>query len=147
MHSDMTIFPAHSFEMLRFHAFLIILCSFAVQRSRKLLPVLFFSPGGAFRRDSGGDNLNGPDFLVEQNIIVVTISYRLGVFGFLSLNTPLYSGNMALKDQQLALKWVHSNIVRFGGDDTRITLGGFSAGKLYPNSNMFFLIAEFSTRI
>lgn len=108
--------------------------------------MLFFSPGGAFRRDSGGDNLNGPDFLVEQNIIVVTFNYRLSVFGFLSLKTPLYSGNMALKDQQLALKWIHTNIVRFGGDDTRITLGGFSAGKPCPNSDIFFVVVEFSTR-
>lgn len=91
-------------------------------------PVLLHSPGGAFQRDSGGDALNGPDFLVEQDIIVVTLSYRLGVFGFLSLATPDYSGNMGLKDQQLALKWLSNNIRHFGGDNKRLTLGGFSAG-------------------
>lgn len=94
----------------------------------KPLPVLFHTPGGAFLRDSGSDTLNGPDFLLEQDIIVVTINYRLGVFGFLTLHTPEYSGNMALKDQQLALKWISKNIAHFGGDKRRLTLGGFSAG-------------------
>lgn len=98
-----------------------------VEHVTKQLPVLFYTPGGAFQRDSGGDTLNGPDFLLEQDIIVVTFNYRLGVFGFLSLNTPEYSGNMALKDQQLALKWISKNIMYFGGDNRRLTLGGFSA--------------------
>lgn len=56
------------------------------------------------------------------------MNYRLGFLGFLSLNSPEYSGNMGLKDQQLALKWVSSNIERFGGDKNRITIGGQSAG-------------------
>lgn len=84
--------------------------------------------GGAFTEGSGNDDMSGSDFLVEQRVILVTMNYRLGLFGFLSFGTSDYSGNMALKDQQLALKWIHTNIERFGGDQKRITLFGESAG-------------------
>lgn len=90
---------------------------------------MFWIHGGAFYELSGNDFLFGPDFLIEQNVIVVTINYRLGVFGFLSLDTPEYSGNMGLKDQQMALKWVYENIDQFHGDKHRITIFGESAGK------------------
>lgn len=58
----------------------------------------------------------------------VTLNYRMDIFGFLSLNTPEYSGNMGLKDQVLALRWVNDNIEHFGGDKNRITLFGHSSG-------------------
>lgn len=58
----------------------------------------------------------------------MTINYRVGVFGFLSLGLPEYSGNMGLKDQQMALKWIHKNIHHFGGDNKQITVAGHSAG-------------------
>lgn len=83
---------------------------------------------------ASNDFYNGNDFITERNVILVTINYRLGVFGFLSLNTPEYSGNMGLKDQQMALKWVSENIERFGGDSKRITIFGHSAGK-FPKFN------------
>lgn len=53
---------------------------------------------------------------------------RLGALGFMSLRTTEFSGNMGMKDQQLALKWTYDNIGAFGGDNKRITLGGVSAG-------------------
>ncbi|XP_055308325.1 esterase B1-like [Sitodiplosis mosellana] len=92
------------------------------------LAVLFFIYGGGYAEGSSNDYIYGPDFIVEQQTILVTINYRLGLLGFLSLDTPEHSGNMGLKDQQLALKWIHSNIDRFGGDSKRITIFGESAG-------------------
>lgn len=79
---------------------------------------------------SGDDYIYGPDFLVESGVILVTMNYRLSVLGFLSLDQPEYSGDMGLKDQQMAIKWVHDNIDRFGGDRKCITLFGQSAGNV-----------------
>lgn len=95
-----------------------------------LKTVMIYLHGGAWYHGSGNTDLQGPDFLIEENVIVVTINYRLGFLGFLSLGTRKYSGNQGLKDQQLALQWVQDNIYAFGGDRTRITLIGFSAGSL-----------------
>lgn len=97
-------------------------------KSDEKLPVMFWIHGGGFYDWSGNDQLFGPDFLIEKRVILVTFNYRLGMFGFLSLGTPEYSGNMGMKDQQLALKWVYENIERFSGDATRITMFGESAG-------------------
>lgn len=93
------------------------------------LAVLFYVHGGYYLMGNGDDNNErGPDFLVEHDVILVTFNYRLGALGFLSLDTPEYSGNMGLKDQRLALKWIYENIEHFGGDRNRITLSGLSAG-------------------
>lgn len=77
---------------------------------------------------AGGSSWHGPELFLNEDIVLVTINYRLGPFGFLSLGTPDYSGNMALKDQLMALKWVNRNIERFGGDNTNITIFGHSSG-------------------
>lgn len=90
------------------------------------MPVLFYIHGGSYYE--GGASWLRPDILLEEDIIVVTIQYRLGLFGFLSLNQSEYSGNMGLKDQLLALQWVNDNIHNFGGDKRNITLSGYSAG-------------------
>lgn len=82
---------------------------------------------------SANDDYIGADFLMEHRVILVTINYRLGAFGFLSLDSAEYSGNMGLKDQQLALKWTYANIANFGGDRKLITVFGQSAGRLYNN--------------
>lgn len=58
----------------------------------------------------------------------VSINYRLGPFGFLSLGTADYSGNNGLKDQLFALQWVQRNIEQFGGDKDSVTIFGESAG-------------------
>lgn len=81
----------------------------------------------------GSSNSLGPEILLDEDIVLVTINYRLGPFGFLSLNTTEYSGNMGLKDQLLALKWVNDNIHHFGGDKTKTTLFGHSAGATSVN--------------
>lgn len=90
---------------------------------------MFYIHGGGYLEGSGNDFMYGPDFMVENQVILVTINYRLGVLGFLSLGLPEYSGNMGLKDQQMSLKWVYDNIEAFGGDNSRITVFGESAGK------------------
>lgn len=98
--------------------------------------------GGSYRAGSSDDFFFGPDFLVEKQTILVTMNYRLGILGFLSLNSTEYSGNMGLKDQQLALKWIHSNIRHFGGDNKRITIIGQSAGKCRTNNNHILIISN-----
>lgn len=97
----------------------------------KKLPVFFFIYGGGFSEGTGDNDLHGPDFFMEQDVILVTFNYRLGVFGFMSLGDDVYSGNMGLKDQHLALKWTHDNIESFGGDKNQITIGGHSAGEIF----------------
>lgn len=84
--------------------------------------------GGAFRRGLGGRYLFGPKFLVRHNIVLVTLNYRVGPYGFMCLDIPEVSGNQGLKDQLLGMKWVYQNIEAFGGDSNQITLFGESAG-------------------
>ncbi|CAD6245260.1 GSCOCT00013609001.2-RA-CDS [Cotesia congregata] len=90
-------------------------------------PVIFTIHGGNFSFGSGDDDILGPDFLVEE-LIVVTINYRVGILGFLNLEDESAPGNQGLKDQVLALKWVARNISNFGGDPTNVTIYGYSAG-------------------
>ncbi|XP_065209767.1 esterase FE4 isoform X2 [Planococcus citri] len=89
-------------------------------------PVMVYIHGGGFLCGSG--DFYGPDFLMEYDVIVVTFNYRLHVFGFLNLGLPECPGNMGLKDQVLAFKWVRENISAFGGDPGSITAVGESAG-------------------
>ncbi|KAB0802872.1 hypothetical protein PPYR_05058 [Photinus pyralis] len=94
----------------------------------ELLPVMVWIYGGAFVRGSNSYKFYGPDFLLNENVIVVTINYRLGVFGFLGTEDASAPGNYGIKDQLLALQWVNKNIVSFGGNPGRVTLFGESAG-------------------
>ncbi|KAG8253644.1 hypothetical protein J6590_029217 [Homalodisca vitripennis] len=105
--------------------------------SRKL-PVLFFIHGGAFKIGSGGTFLHGPHFLLDEDIVLVTINYRLGVFGFLTLEDSVLPGNLGLKDQRAALRWVQENIEHFGGDPAAVTLFGNSAGASSVHHHMLF---------
>ncbi|CAH2091335.1 unnamed protein product [Euphydryas editha] len=93
------------------------------------LPVMVFIHGGGFYYSNGIIKQElGPDYLIENDVVVVTFNYRLGVLGFLSLDIPEARGNMGLKDQVQALKWVQSNIDKFGGDPNNVTIFGISAG-------------------
>lgn len=85
--------------------------------------------GGGFLIGSGRDSIYGPDFILSQDNILVVINYRLGIFGFLNLGIDDYTGNMGMKDQQLALKWIHENIEQFSGNKDEILLLGESAGE------------------
>jgi len=99
------------------------------------LPVMVWLHGGAFIFGSGGDRYYAGEKLADRGVIVVTINYRLGAFGFMALpqldtEDPQYptSGNYGLADQQAALAWVQRNIAAFGGDPGNVTLFGESAG-------------------
>ncbi|XP_044270261.1 venom carboxylesterase-6-like [Tribolium madens] len=94
--------------------------------TNKLLPVMFFIHGGAFIQGSSIDF--GPDLFVNNDVLLVTINYRLGPFGFLSTSDDVIPGNHGLKDQKLAIQWAHDNIELFGGDPEKITIFGESAG-------------------
>jgi carboxylesterase type B len=77
----------------------------------------------------GGSDYYGPEILMQnQNIILVSINYRLGILGFLSTEDEVLPGNLGLKDQVEALKWVQRNIQAFNGDPKRVTIVGLSAG-------------------
>ncbi|XP_001602765.2 venom carboxylesterase-6 [Nasonia vitripennis] len=90
------------------------------------LPVIFFIHGGSFQYASG--NMFGAKYLTDRDVIFVTFNYRLGILGFLSTEDEVLPGNLGLKDQNLALRWVNDNIGAFGGDSRHIVLSGFSAG-------------------
>lgn len=92
------------------------------------LPVMVYIHGGAFIVGSGGKLMYGPDFIVKQDVILVTINYRLDVLGFLCLGIKEAPGNAGIKDQIAALRWVKKNIAAFGGDPDNVTLFGESAG-------------------
>ncbi|KAF7992725.1 hypothetical protein HCN44_005069 [Aphidius gifuensis] len=94
--------------------------------STKLLPVLFYIHSGAFQFGNGHENR--PEYLMDRKVVYVTINYRLGMLGFLSTGDDVVPGNMGLKDQNLALRWISDNIKFFGGDSEKITLVGLSAG-------------------
>ncbi|VEN56833.1 unnamed protein product [Callosobruchus maculatus] len=104
-------------------------------------PVMVFVHGGGFVSGSNRpDMLYGPQFLMTEDIVLVTINYRLGLLGFLSLkdrslNVP---GNAGMKDQVMALRWVQRNIQYFGGDPDNVTIFGESAG----SASVHFLVVS-----
>jgi len=98
------------------------------ESNNELLPVMFYIHGGGWTSGSGNPDLYGPDILLDKDVVLVTINYRLGALGFLSTEDKVLPGNNGFKDQNLALKWVKKNIVHFGGDPEKITIFGQSAG-------------------
>ncbi len=100
-------------------------------RDRRL-PVLVMIHGGGLTTGAG-DQHDGSLIVNTDHIIVVSINYRLGPFGFLTvpgLGTSALTteGNYGLLDQEAALRWVHRNIAAFGGDPGQVTIDGESAG-------------------
>ncbi|WP_298200712.1 carboxylesterase family protein [Novosphingobium sp.] len=103
------------------------------------LPVLVFIHGGAYQGGSGNMPLYDGARLAARGVVVITINYRLGVFGFLAhpaltAEDPQASGNYGLLDQIAALRWIRANVARFGGDPRRITVAGESAGAASVNN-------------
>ncbi|XP_017149738.1 esterase B1 [Drosophila miranda] len=98
------------------------------KRSSSPLPVMVWIHGGGFFFGNGNSDFHFPAKLMEQDVIVVTLNYRLGALGFLSLPEEGIHGNMGLKDQRMALQWLQENIASFNGDPNNVTLFGESAG-------------------
>jgi carboxylesterase type B len=98
------------------------------------LPVFVWIYGGRFIAGSGSEHAYDGAGLASKGVIVVTLNYRVGILGFLA--TPELSeesghnasGNYGILDQLAALKWVQENIAAFGGDPSKVTIGGQSAG-------------------
>ncbi|XP_071941151.1 acetylcholinesterase-like [Antedon mediterranea] len=85
--------------------------------------------GGAFVLGGGSEPEYDPKALVAVgDVIVVTVNYRLGIYGFLTTDDDVAPGNYGMLDQVMALKWIQDNIAEFNGDPDRITIFGQSAG-------------------
>ncbi|XP_069688902.1 esterase E4-like [Periplaneta americana] len=101
-----------------------------------LLPVMVWIHGGAYISGSGSSELYKPTYLLDHNVVLVTLNYRLGPLGFLSTGDKILPGNYGLKDQVTALVWVRNNIEEFGGDSESITIFGNSAGSISVHYHM-----------
>lgn len=89
---------------------------------------MVFIHGGGFLEGANAKFMYGPNYLVSKGVILVSINYRLNVYGFLCLGVNEAPGNAGMKDQVAALKWVQNNIRAFGGDPDNVTIFGESAG-------------------
>lgn len=91
-------------------------------------PVIVFLYNEYFKNSYNKTKDYAPDFFLEEDVVVVTISHRLAVFGFLSTEDETLQGNGGLKDIVSGLQWIRNNIERFGGDPNKITLMGAQGG-------------------
>ncbi|CAL8134356.1 unnamed protein product [Orchesella dallaii] len=94
-----------------------------------------FVPGGSFW--FGDSRTYGPKYLLRENMVLIIINVRMGVFGWLSTGDEQASGNWGLKDQALAIEWVHDNIQAFGGDPNKIIIGGMSSSAATAHLMLF----------
>ncbi len=98
------------------------------------LPVMVWIHGGGFEMGSGSSPLYDGTSFAQDGVVLVTVNYRLGAFGFLELGQVdpgrAGSGNVGLLDQVAALEFVRDNVASFGGDPDRITIFGESAGAM-----------------
>jgi para-nitrobenzyl esterase len=106
------------------------------KRNTKDLPVLVYYYGGGFVAGDASEPRYDGESMAKKGIVVVTVNYRLNIFGCLALpelsaEAPYKaSGNYGLLDQVAALKWVQKNIAAFGGNPKKVTIAGESAGSI-----------------
>jgi len=105
----------------------------ASAKGKSKLPVMFWIHGGGYVGGSASEPRHNGDFLPTKGVVLVTINYRLGVFGFLATSELAKeaggsAGNYGLMDMIAALNWVKANIAKFGGDPGNLTIFGESAG-------------------
>lgn len=104
------------------------------KRASEKLPVLVWIHGGGFVAGAPAEQLYHGEWLAKKGVVVVSVAYRLGLFGFLvhpeltAESDKHVSGNYGLLDMIAALQWVQRNISRFGGDPAKVTIQGESAG-------------------
>jgi len=120
----------------------------SAKSAKDRLAVMVWIHGGGFTRGTAGTRTYDGEVLARKGVVIVTINYRLGVFGFfahpaLSAESGHHaSGNYALLDQIAALRWVQKNIAAFGGDPGRVTIFGESAGSWAVNALMASPLAK-----
>ncbi len=106
----------------------------AAQSAGERRPVMVWIHPGGYNSGSGSSPGYDGEALAKKGVVLVTLNYRLGIFGFFShpeltqLSDRRGAGNFAFMDQTAALKWVQNNIIQFGGDPRRVTVFGNSAG-------------------
>ncbi len=112
------------------------------KRNTKNLPVLVYFYGGGFVAGDGSEPRYDGESMAKKGMVVVTVNYRLNIFGFfahpeLSAEAPYKaSGNYGLLDQLAGLKWVRKNIEAFGGNPSKVTIAGESAGSISVSYQM-----------
>src|SRR5579864_1965522 len=120
----------------------------AAKSKKDHLPVMVWIHGGGFTRGDGISNAYDGENFARKGVVLVTINYRLGIFGFfahpaLTAESEHHaSGNYGLEDQIAALKWVKKNIEAFGGDPKNVTIFGESAGSWAVNALMASPLAK-----
>jgi para-nitrobenzyl esterase len=106
------------------------------------LPVMVWIYGGGFMSGGTSEARQDGEFLAHRNVIIVSMNYRLGIFGFFvhpeltAESSHHASGNYGLLDQTAALQWVKANIAAFGGDASNVTIFGESAGSFAVSAQM-----------
>ena len=97
------------------------------KKSAKPRAVVVWIPGGGFF-SGAGNNYEASKMATRGDVVVVTVNYRLGIFGFFGYPGLPGSGTYGIQDQQAALRWVQRNARAFGGDPRNVTVAGESAG-------------------
>jgi para-nitrobenzyl esterase len=106
------------------------------------LPVMIWIYGGGFQAGGTSEPRQDGEALARKGVVVVSMNYRLGIFGFFAHpeltkeSNHHASGNYGLMDQSAALRWVHDNIAAFGGDPAKVTIFGESAGSISVSDQM-----------